>query len=110
VVVGGPWGWAGWPVAAPLGWGFASGWPAVAVAPVVVGAAPVVVGAPPVVVAAVPPAVIAAPQAPSAAPVFWYYCTQPAGYFPYVQACDQAWLKVVPPAPGDASALPRLAP
>jgi hypothetical protein len=84
---------------------------------VVVGAAPVVVGAPPVVVAAVPPAVIAAPpaviaapQAPSAAPVFWYYCTQPAGYFPYVQACDQAWLKVVPPEPGDASALPRLAP
>ncbi|NJD34379.1 MAG: hypothetical protein FIA96_06025 [Betaproteobacteria bacterium] len=28
---------------------------------------------------------------------YWYYCTQPAGYFPYVQNCNQAWIKVVPP-------------
>lgn len=30
---------------------------------------------------------------------YWYYCTQPAGYFPYVQNCNQPWMKVVPQNP-----------
>jgi len=34
--------------------------------------------------------------APAAAPVYWYYCTEPAGYFPYVQSCNRAWIPVVP--------------
>ena len=27
---------------------------------------------------------------------YWYYCTDPAGYFPYVQSCSKAWMQVVP--------------
>lgn len=31
---------------------------------------------------------------------YWYYCTDPAGYYPYVQNCNAAWMQVVPqPAP-----------
>ena len=42
-----------------------------------------------------------APQAP--VNNYWYYCTDPAGYFPYVQNCSREWLQVVPqnvPRPG----------
>jgi hypothetical protein len=39
----------------------------------------------------------AAPAAPApTAPPMWYYCTSPAGYFPYVQACNRAWIPVTP--------------
>ncbi len=41
---------------------------------------------------------------------FWYYCTNPAGYFPYVQTCNQTWMAVIPQAPSDQPAAPRLAP
>jgi hypothetical protein len=47
--------------------------------------------------------------APQSAPVnnFWYYCTEPAGYFPYVQNCNRAWMQVVPqPVPGPRAPLP----
>ena len=27
---------------------------------------------------------------------YWYYCTNPAGYYPYVQNCNNAWMTVVP--------------
>ena len=31
------------------------------------------------------------------APVsYWYYCTDPAGYYPYVSQCTKAWIPVVP--------------
>jgi len=47
-----------------------------------------------------------APQAAAAAPApaaaYWYYCTSPAGYYPYVQSCNQAWIPVVPQAPPPA--------
>jgi hypothetical protein len=29
---------------------------------------------------------------------FWYYCTDPAGYYPYVQGCSKAWVQVTPQA------------
>nr|MBA3507261.1 hypothetical protein [Betaproteobacteria bacterium] len=29
-------------------------------------------------------------------PGYRYYCTEPAGFYPEVQACPKAWLKVVP--------------
>jgi hypothetical protein len=36
--------------------------------------------------------------------VSWFYCTDPAGYYPYVQNCSKAWMRVVPdpaqPPPG----------
>jgi len=38
------------------------------------------------------------PQAPEQQ--FWYYCSDPSGYYPYVNRCAKGWLKVVPtPAP-----------
>ena len=30
---------------------------------------------------------------------YWYYCTDPEGYHPYVKDCPQGWLQVVPSAP-----------
>jgi hypothetical protein len=29
---------------------------------------------------------------------YWYYCTDPAGYHPYIQECPQGWMQVVPPS------------
>src|SRR5213594_1139308 len=29
-------------------------------------------------------------------PAYWYYCQNPAGYYPYVQQCPTSWLQVVP--------------
>ena len=37
------------------------------------------------------------PAAP-VAPYYWYYCQNPAGYYPYVTQCSGAWQPV--PAPG----------
>ncbi|MDD5295741.1 MAG: hypothetical protein PHU46_02405 [Rhodocyclaceae bacterium] len=60
--------------------------------PVVMVEQPQVVPAPPVY--APPPAPVAAP-----APVqYWYYCRNPAGYYPYVPQCRGGWQKV-PAAP-----------
>ena len=57
------------------------------------------------------PAVYVQPQpAPDAAPTstnYWYYCTEPAGYFPYVQNCSKAWMQVVPQrGPNAPNAMP----
>lgn len=30
---------------------------------------------------------------------YWYFCTKPQGYYPYVKRCPSGWLKVVPSAP-----------
>jgi hypothetical protein len=45
------------------------------------------------------PTVYVEPQQEAApAPAYyWYYCTDPAGYYPYVQNCNKAWMTVVPP-------------
>src|SRR6185369_15546181 len=32
------------------------------------------------------------------APVYWYFCKDPQGYYPYVNKCPKGWMKVVPPA------------
>jgi hypothetical protein len=29
-------------------------------------------------------------------PNYWYYCREPAGYFPYVQQCSGSWQQVTP--------------
>jgi hypothetical protein len=57
-------------------------------------APPVYVGAPVAVYA--PPAYYSAPSAPT----YWYYCQNPAGYYPYVSQCPRGWLTVVPPGTG----------
>lgn len=36
------------------------------------------------------------------APVYWYYCEEPKGYYPYVKRCNSDWLKVTPTPPPDA--------
>jgi hypothetical protein len=108
VVWGGPWpgvwggtwgsGWGTWWGPWPAPWGVGAAWP-VATAPVVVSTP-----APTVIVQQ------GAPAAAEPAASFWYYCTQPQGYFPYVQSCESAWLRVVPQAPGESTSPPRLAP
>ena len=37
-----------------------------------------------------------APAQPAAG--YWYYCTAPAGYYPYVQQCARPWVQVQPQA------------
>ena len=47
---------------------------------------------PPVVVQQSPPVYIERQTAAN----LWYYCRQPAGYYPYVPSCNQAWIPVDP--------------
>ena len=48
-------------------------------------------------------------QTPNEAPPpqsdYWYYCTDPAGYYPYVQKCSRPWMQVIPQRGGGAPAL-----
>ena len=44
------------------------------------------------------------PSAQPAAPVYWYYCTAPAGYYPYVNHCSKSWIRV---SPDDVPAAPN---
>ncbi|MGB8856681.1 MAG: hypothetical protein WCC58_08440 [Burkholderiales bacterium] len=84
---GGHWrGNVGLYIGAPLFWPYYSYAPAYYPQPVVVAPAPQVVyveQAPPVV-------------APPAAQQYWYYCGNPQGYYPNVQACPGGWQKVLP--------------
>jgi hypothetical protein len=57
---------------------------------------------PPVIVEQQPMEYTQQAQLQSQAPPMWYYCQSPAGYYPYVQQCTQAWIPVDPrtiPAP-----------
>lgn len=106
IYYGGPGYWGGWPGA----WG---AWPGAWGLPYPYGysAAPVVVydtAQPQSFIQQEPVAGVTAQIAPEVS--YWYYCTQPAGYFPYVKECSQAWLKVVPQAPGQQATPPRVAP
>lgn len=40
-------------------------------------------------------------------PVYWYYCKDPQGYYPYVKQCPGGWMKVVPTPPAPPSAPPE---
>ncbi len=31
---------------------------------------------------------------------YWYYCSNPQGYYPYVKECPPGWQKVAPQPPG----------
>jgi hypothetical protein len=54
---------------------------------------------PPVVYA--PPPVYAAPPVMIAQPTqYWYYCDNPAGYYPYVPSCPTPWRQVTPQPSG----------
>lgn len=60
---------------------------------------------PVVVVPAGPPEYIEHGQTPAPmaqgqpAADYWYYCTNPAGYYPYIQQCPGGWQKVAPRPP-----------
>ena len=48
----------------------------------------------------VPPVGQESPPVYAAPPVtYWYYCSNPAGYYPYVQQCPGGWVTVAPSAP-----------
>lgn len=55
---------------------------------------------PVVVVPATPPVYIqqpsTTPSTPSPETNYWYYCENPAGYYPYVKKCPGGWLQVSP--------------
>ncbi|HAT33051.1 MAG TPA: hypothetical protein DCW29_20070, partial [Janthinobacterium sp.] len=44
-----------------------------------------------------PPSAAYVEQGLNPAPAQWYYCSQPAGYYPYVKNCLTAWRAVTPP-------------
>ncbi|POZ53042.1 hypothetical protein AADEFJLK_00051 [Methylovulum psychrotolerans] len=39
------------------------------------------------------------PPVTQRAPGYWYYCTHPAGYYPYIKACPSGWQPVAPTPP-----------
>ena len=43
-----------------------------------------------------PQAEVVAPQPSRRTASYWYYCTEPAGYYPYVQQCARPWIAVQP--------------
>jgi hypothetical protein len=95
----GPGWWGGVTIAAPW-WGWSS-WdvPFYSVAVPVASTNPVWWGQDPVFVQQPSAAPAYAPAAPvNPPPVTWFYCTQPAGYYPYVQNCSKPWMRVVPDA------------
>ncbi len=55
---------------------------------------------PPIYVSPPPPPVYIeqTPAKPVAPPAqsYWYYCTNPQGYYPTIKECPGGWLKVVP--------------
>ena len=56
---------------------------------------------PPVVIQQQPQEYILPESQPE--PSYWYYCSNPKGYYPYVKRCPGGWMKVVPNAgpPGE---------
>ncbi|MDR3430810.1 MAG: hypothetical protein P4L95_02700 [Rouxiella aceris] len=46
------------------------------------------------------------PQQP-AEPVYWYYCQEAQGYYPYVKQCPKGWMKVVPTPPAPQPVTPK---
>ncbi len=76
---GGWWGWPGW-------WG--PGWGAPYPYPY-----PYSYSAPPVVIQPAPPTEYIQQPPP---PQYWYYCSNPQGYYPYIQHCSVAWIPVLP--------------
>lgn len=43
-----------------------------------------------------PPVYIEQPRPPAAIQNYWYYCSNPEGYYPYVKECPGGWQQVAP--------------
>jgi hypothetical protein len=50
---------------------------------------------PPVIIQQQPPVYVQPEQQEDS---YWYYCPDPAGYYPYIRDCEAGWMKVVPDA------------
>lgn len=62
---------------------------------------------PPVtVVETTPPVYVEKAPAEPAADGYWYYCSRPKGYYPYVKHCARRWSRV-PATPPDDDADPQ---
>jgi hypothetical protein len=106
VYYGSPWYWGwGWPYYA--GYPYYSGYPYYGYYGY--GGYPVYEPEPTVYVEREQPASPVA-EARDPAPTLWYYCTDPAGYYPYVQNCSVPWVKVVPPPRSPATPSGSIAP
>ncbi|MDD2541681.1 MAG: hypothetical protein PHH28_11650 [Desulfuromonadaceae bacterium] len=55
--------------------------------------------APPVVVPQQQPEIYVEPAPQQQEPVYWYYCRDPEGYYPYIKRCPKGWMRVVPSSP-----------
>lgn len=58
---------------------------------------PYSVYSPPPVLVEAPPVYVEAPPPPES---YWYYCASARAYYPSVQSCREAWIKVPPGPPG----------
>lgn len=97
--------WGGWPYAYSYGYlPYATSY--ALVAPTVYVEQPVEGSPLPAQSSPGPPSVAGNAGSP---PTFWFYCTQPAGYYPYVRDCSQAWMRVLPQADTSAKTRPKLA-
>jgi len=98
VYLGGPWYWGTWPYAWYDPYPYTYAYPYRYYAPY-----PVYVPQDGSYVEQAPaPAQSQGQEAAPAPATYWYYCTEPAGYYPYVQNCTKPWMQVVPqsvPAP-----------
>lgn len=108
IYLGGPAYWAGWPYAYgyPYGYGYAPYVNFALAGPTVYVEQQVEAAAPPAQYAPDPPPAGGNAGSP---PTFWFYCTKPAGYYPYVRDCSNAWLRVVPQANTGTTNRPKLA-
>jgi hypothetical protein len=52
--------------------------------------------APPTVLSVSPPSTVYIQPDQETEEHFWYYCTSPQGYYPYVKKCPNGWLRVAP--------------
>ncbi|MGD0885028.1 MAG: hypothetical protein ABSA46_09190 [Thermodesulfovibrionales bacterium] len=47
-------------------------------------------------VVARPQVYVQSTQQPEEQHHYWYFCTDPQGYYPYITQCPKGWLKVIP--------------
>jgi len=91
VIVGGPWWWGGYPYGYPYAYPYAYpyGYPYPYYYPAPYAAYP------PVATDPGPSEYIEQPVEPSAGG-YWYYCSSSQAYYPTVQTCSEAWIRVLP--------------
>lgn len=53
------------------------------------------------------PEVYVQPAPQEEQPLYWYFCKEPQGYYPYVKQCPTGWMKVVPTPPAPTSVPPE---